>query len=179
MNVAHRLIALLHRLRLSPLMGGVLAAAALFDLIGLLVFGLAFFPSQNAAPDIRADWRPPTLAKYEAMQPKPASADVETLNRPIFSKSRKPYAAKEKKNPDNLAAMAPVAPPPGLSLAGVTKYRNKPMAFMVSSSTPKGKWLAVGDQIDGWSVTQVQNMEITLASGERIIRLSLYPEPQK
>jgi hypothetical protein len=179
MNVAHRLISLLHRLRLSPLMGGVLAVAALFDLIGVIVLALAFFPSQNAAPDVRADWRPPTLAKYEALPQKPPGADVETLSRPIFSKNRKPFAKEKKNASDNQAALAPVAPPPGLSLSGVTKYRNKPMAFMVSVTTPKGKWLAVGDQIDGWSVTQVQNMEITLASGDHSIRLTLYPEPQK
>ncbi len=180
MNLPRRLMALLHRLHLSPLSAVALASAALFDLLGALVLGLAFFPSENAALDVRAEWRPPTLAPHKAPPPNPANQDAQTLTRPIFSKTRKPFIAKEKKNgSDGSAAAAAVAPPPGLNLSAVTKFHNKWMAFMVSSANPKGKWYAVGDEIDGWSVKQVQSLEITLAAGERTVRLTLYPEPQK
>lgn len=170
------LATLLHRFRLSPLMAGALVALGLFDLAGLAVLGRGILSTGFAEKDIRADWRPPTLTQYEALAAKPADADVQTLTRPIFSKTRKPYLSKDKKQA-SLAAAMPATPPANLKLLGLAKYKDVQSAFIVSGSTPGGKWCAVGNEIDGWKVTQMQNSEVTLQSGDKTVQLSLYPEP--
>jgi hypothetical protein len=179
MNQAARLPSLLHGMQASPMMAGALVALFLFDFIGIFVLGVAFFPLERADPDIRADWRPPTLTQYQALASKPENADVQTLTRPIFSKTRKPFSSKEKKTPAAGLASAPVTPSSGLTLSAVATYHKSRRAFLVSAATPKGRWCAVGDDIDGWNVMQVQNLEVVLRSGERTVRLTLYPEPQK
>ncbi len=179
MSRSGRLPSLLHGIRLSPMMAGALIALSLFNLMGVLVLGLAFFPLEKADPDIRADWRPPTLTQYQALASKPENSDVQTLTRPIFSKTRKPFLAKDKKSLSAGPAAAPVALSTGLTLSAVATFHKGRRAFVVSAATPKGRWYAVGEDIDGWNVAQVQNLEVTLRSGEKTVRLTLYPEPQK
>ncbi len=179
MNEAGRLPSLLHGMQLSPMMAGALVALSLFNFMGVLVLGLAFFPLEKADPDFRADWRPPTLTQYQALASKPESADVQTLTRPIFSKTRKPFLAKDKTQMSAGLAVAPVTPPAGLTLSAVATFHKNRRAFLISAATPKGRWCAVGEDIDGWSVAQVQNLEVILRNGERTVRLTLYPEPQK
>ncbi len=170
------LATLLHRFRLSPLMAGALIALGVFDLAGLAVLGRGILSVGFAEKEIRTDWRPPTLTQYEALATKPADADVQTLTRPIFSKTRRPYLSKDKKQASP-AAPIPAAPPTNLKLLGLAKYKDVQSAFIVSGSTPGGKWCAVGDEIDGWKVTRMQNSEVILQSDDRTVQISLYPEP--
>ncbi len=159
-------------------MASALFASGLFDLASFGVLGKGVFSTGLAEKDIRADWRPPTLTQYEALAAKPADADVQTLTRPIFSKTRKPYLSKDKKQ-TSVAAPVPAAAPADLKLLGLAKSKDVQSAFIVSGSTPGGKWCAVGSEIDGWKVTQMQNSEVKLQSGDRTVQLSLYPEPSE
>jgi hypothetical protein len=158
-------------------MGGALTVFALFDLAGIGAFGIAFFPADRIETDFRADWRAPLFEQSKSGAPRPENAVPQTLTRPIFSKTRRPFIAKG--NPPELReAQEPLVPPPGLMLLGVVKHKAGQSAFIVSSSTPKGKWCGIGDGVDGWKVTLVQDLEITLQSGARTVQLSLYPAPQ-
>ncbi len=168
---------LLHRFRLSPLMGGALTVFGLFDLAGIGALGVAFFPADQIEADVRSDWRPPLFDQNKSDAPSPSNADSQTLTRPIFSKTRRPFIAKATL-PELREPREPLAPPPGLMLLGIVKHKAGQSAFIVSSSTPKGKWCAVGDGLDGWKVTLVQDLEITLQSDARTVQLSLYPAPQ-
>lgn len=179
MKAYARFVALLHHLRLSPLMAGALAALGLLDVVGVITMGLAFFPSAKAPQEIRADWRPPRLAANNSSTPQPSISDNETLTRPLFSKTRKPFVVNDKKQQSSALDLALVAPPAGLTLSALTIFRNERRAFLTSAAAPKGKWCAIGDEFDGWTVTQMQHLEITMQSGDKTVQLKLYPEPQK
>lgn len=160
--------------RLSPLMsmslaglGALVAAAAIFDVSVMLGAGAPVPP--------HLDWRPPAFVAPPPPQ-KPASADVQTLSRPIFSKSRRPSAAAAKPASSEAEKANPSAPPPNVIVSAIVKFGPRTQAFVVSSTTPDGKWLAVGETVDGWSVDAIRSSEMVLKNGERTLTTPLYPE---
>jgi hypothetical protein len=142
-------------------------------------FALRAFVEPDAfATAVKTEWRPPAYAAGAPSQAKPASADAQTLNRPIFFKSRRPFAGAKK---DAAPAAAPrpeeTAPPDGLSLGGIAKFGREQRAFIVTRTEPEGKWFAAGETVDDWTVADIKGAELTLKNGSRTIRLQLYPHP--
>ncbi|RTL90708.1 MAG: hypothetical protein EKK29_00855 [Hyphomicrobiales bacterium] len=173
-NARSRLSGLKH-MQLSPLSGIVLAAlatmtsaTALFALYAML--GPMGSDSEASAPD----WTPPTLAAVELDPPKPASADVESLSRPIFSKNRKP-TAKSAAAPTDMTAVSDA--PSGLSVTAIIRHKTTAQAFLISTDTPAGAWRQVGDLVDSWTVTSINPKEVVLQSGGQFSKLKLYAEP--
>ena len=169
------LAAMLATRRLSPLMsfglaglGALVAAAAIFDASLLLGAGAP------APPHV--DWRAPTFVAAPLPAQKPASADVQTLSRPLFSKSRRPSAIAAKPAPSETEKANPSAPPPNVMVSAIVKFGPRTQAFVVSSTAPEGKWLAVGETVDGWSVDAIHSSGIVLKNGERTMMTPLYPE---
>lgn len=161
---------------LSPLAGIILAllgAAALGAalLAAYALLGPAGLDDGAAAPD----WTPPTLAVVDLDPPQPPSADVETLSRPIFSKSRRPSGKPAKAPAADGGRMTPS--PAGLSVAAVVRNRKESRAFVVSVDTPEGAWRKIGDTVDAWTISRIERAEVTLENGGEKTTLKLYPDP--
>ena len=161
------------RLRLSPLMAVALAALGLFDLFGAYSLKRALLPIESADKDVRPDWRSPHLAQNEAETPKLASSYIQTLTRPVFSNTRKPLVGPQ--SPPT--APSELVTPPGLKLSALALFSKTHRAFVLSASTPNGQWLDVGDQLEGWTLTQMLGSSIVLQSGVKRLTLMLYPDP--
>jgi threonine dehydrogenase-like Zn-dependent dehydrogenase len=165
--------------RLSPLMAGTLG---LLVLVALAAAGFATYalvgPQSEAAQSAARDWKPPTLAIVELEPPKPASADVQTLTRPIFSKNRKPSTKAPTPAPAAAAAIeATVAAPTGLTLAAIVKHGGVSSAFIISAGAPDGVWKKVGETVESWTVAAITDLELTLKNGEQAVKLRLFADP--
>jgi hypothetical protein len=173
-NGRARLSGLTH-LRLSPLSA---IALALLSASTLGMALLAIYAIHGPlGPDSGAgvpDWTPPSLAVVELDPPKPASADVESLSRPIFSKNRKP-GPKAATAPTAQTAAVPDAPP-GLAVTAIVRDRKTSRAFVVSAEAPEGAWRKVGDVVDSWTVTTIAPTEVVLQSGGQLSKVKLYRE---
>lgn len=163
----------LEDLRLSPLTTIAIVAFCILDAgAALFLLRAAMRPiGLQAAP--QAAWRLPTLAPDAPKKEMSAKADVQTLTRPIFFKSRRP--------PVNARAeAAQVAEPPvesaQLTVSAIAKAGRAERAFLLSSAATEGRWLAVGEEIDGWTLAEVHTSEVVLRSGDSLVRLNLYPQ---
>ncbi|QGM96087.1 hypothetical protein [Methylocystis parvus] len=176
-DMARDFAAPLQAAHLSPLSGMILAflgataiGSAAFAAYALL--GPASVDDSAAVPD----WTPPTLAVVDLDPPKPPSADVETLSRPIFTKGRRP-SQKAAKTAISDAGPLTTAPT-GLAVAAIVKNRKASQAFVVSLETPEGAWKKIGDTIDAWTISAIEVAEITLKNGGQTTKVKLYPDPQ-
>ncbi len=165
----------LKQMQLSPLSAIVVAvlaattfATALFALYA--IFGPMDSDSEAKAPD----WTPPTLAAIELDPPKPPSADVESLTRPIFSKNRK-ATPKTAATPTDMTAVSDA--PSGLSVTAIVRHKTTARAFLISTDTPTGAWRQVGDLVDSWTVTSITPSEVVLQSGGQFSKVKLYTDP--
>jgi len=162
--------------QMSPLMALILAfllsttlAAGLFAAVAIL------WPESPDAQSAAPDWKPPTLAVVELDPPKPASADVQTLTRPIFTKNRRP-APKAAARPLNPEATETAGAPPGLSVGAIVKSRGVARAFVISSATPDGEWKKVGETVENWTISSIAALELTLTNGDQAVKLRLYSD---
>jgi hypothetical protein len=104
-----------------------------------------------------------------------ASDDAQTLSRPIFWKSRRPRPIAAKSDRGDGFAGIPTAPA-GLSLGAIIKSGASARAFVVSGEDPEGRWLALGESVQGWTIAEVGESELKLVNGAQSARLQLYPE---
>lgn len=171
-----RLAALLKQARLSPLSAMILAFLFATTLITGLFALFAIFGSIGLGGEVAApDWKPPTVTIGELDPPKPASADVETLSRPIFSRSRRPSP---KAKPQVAADLSPNAiAPGGLTVSAIVKNKEAHQAYVVSQDAPEGAWRKVGDTVDTWMISRIDRHEVILQSGEHTASIKLYPDP--
>lgn len=167
------LFARLKHLRLSPLSAIGLAVQSAMAL-GASLFALSAFlwPAGWDSDATAPEWTPPTLAVVELEPPKPASADVEALSRPIFAKDRKPSAKGAAR-----ANLEISGAPGGLSVTAIVKGGKKASAFLTSSGTPEGAWRKVGEAFDSWTVTAITATEVVLQSGDQSTKAQLYAAP--
>lgn len=170
------LVASSQKAQLSPLSAIMLAVLAAATLVATLFAAFAFLGPIGADATVSApDWTPPTLSVAELAPPKPASADTETLSRPIFSKNRKP-------SPKTAKAAAPMTAetaeaPPGLAVGAIVKNKNITQAFVTSSESPDGVWKKIGETIDSWTVSAIESDGVVLTNGAQTARVKLYPDP--
>lgn len=172
-----RLATLLKQARLSPLSAMILA----FFLATTLMAGLfaisAIFGSNGLESEVAApDWKPPTLAIGELDPPKPPSADVETLSRPIFSRSRRPSPKSANLQVDSDVSPNAIAPG-GLTVSAIVENKEMHQAYVVSSDAPEGAWRKVGDTVDSWTISMIDRHEVILKSGQQTTSIKLYPDP--
>lgn len=160
--------------RLSPLSAILLALLSAVT-VGTALFAAAalLWPVSSSGGAAVPDWTPPTLAVVELDPPKPPSADVETLSRPIFSKTRKPSPK---------AAVAVDAAniseaPTGVVVTAIVRNKKVTQAFMISTEAPDGAWRKEGDQVDSWTLHKILPAEVVLQSGDRLTKVKLYTPP--
>lgn len=148
---------------------------------GILDAGLGFAAwkalAQPAAQDVPAApaWHPPGLDGGDEAFPARDNSFAQTLDRPVFSKTRRPPRVALAAPAPATAAPAPaVGPDPGFVLTGVMILGRQRRAFMTSRAEPLGIWAAQDGVIEGWSVAAVEPQTVTLVSGPRRLELQLY-----
>ena len=118
-----------------------------------------------------------------AQGPARAKIYTETLARPIFRAGRKPFFA-EVTPPPPVSEEAveappdapPIEPPQGLKLVGVMRDGDgRDRALVKSAQSPSASWLQIGDDIDGWRISEIAPNTVTLSSDASTITLDLYP----
>lgn len=169
-----RVSPLLAQARLSPLMAIILGAAAFATLLSALfaLYGL-MGPTDAGTERAAPDWKPPTLAIVELNPPKPASADVQTLTRPIFSKTRKPTP---RSAPRASEPVVTSSAPSGVTVSAIVKKGKTAQAFVVSPDAPEGAWKKIGDTLDSWTISDIASDALTLRSGGNAATVKLYAD---
>jgi len=134
-----------------------------------------------AAPDAAAD----AVSLFPLEEPASVSAEAqlaafpETLARPLFRASRRPFEADAPKAaaPARTAAPKRVATlPDGLELVGIMKEGDQAgRALIRSGEPPTGKWVEVGHVLDGWRLTRIEPGGILFEADGQQQRLTLFP----
>ena len=172
----------------SPGMGIVLLAlvglnglAALAMVRGLDTFGAGGSTAAREARSGESAWHPPATGGAAGYRTKPLAAFAQTLARPIFARSRRPYVA-----PVAAVAAAPAAEPslpvvpvaePAVTLAAVSILGENRRALLVSKGHPAGRWMNLGDTFDDWKIATISPDRLTLSTSGRTMTVMLYPEP--
>ena len=134
-------------------------------------------PSIDAAAPATAlsAWRAPRMAATGKASAKPAVYGDETLTRPVFAKSRRPFKGDKPGKQETAAAQAPA----GMALRAVVGFGGKRRAFIVTSALAEGQWLGVGEALEGWTIAEMDRAFVTMKNGERSARLEIdYGAPQ-
>jgi hypothetical protein len=97
--------------------------------------------------------------------------DPETLARPLFSKSRRP-SPKSQTRADG-GSPPPLSPPAGIKMDAVILFDRAARAFISSNALVEGKWLAVGDSFENWTVDSIAPQEVALHRDASSIRIGL------
>lgn len=164
----------LAKLRLSPLMAMILCALCVVD-AGAALFALgSIFAPLAAPPQLEPEWRLPGAASSAPRQGARTSAGEQTLARPIFSKSRRPFAAPPVETQSKIEE-APVAAT-GLSVTAIVKTGGVKRVLIVSSAEPEGKWALEGERLEGWTIAEVRDFDVTLRNGQNVVQLKLYSD---
>jgi len=170
-----RFRSLARELRLSPLAAMLLALLATLDLAASAFALLSLIGPDDGASRPKMDWRPPSFVSPASGRAATASDDTQTLSRPIFWKSRRPRPIAGKPDRGDGFAGIPTAPA-GLLLGAIVKSGASVRAFVVSGEDPEGRWLVLGETVQGWTIAEVGQSELKLVNGAQSARLQLYPE---
>ena len=98
------------------------------------------------------------------------------LDRPLFSPSRRPPAPPPAPPPIVQAAEppAPPPPPPNLVLFGVVMDGEGARAVVRSGADKKLVRAQIGDEIDGWKVSQIEGRKVVLSLDGRFATFTLF-----
>jgi hypothetical protein len=150
----------------------------------LVIAFLALWQPEAKAADVK----PPDAVQPELAIANPVATLVlaslsATRDRPLFSSSRRPPQAPFVRliEPPPVPPVAP-APPPSIALIGVIMEANGSFA-VVRAGTQAGTNQAaanksirvrIGDQIDGWMVTQIADLQLVLSRDGRVANFSMF-----
>jgi len=100
------------------------------------------------------------------------------VDRPLFSPSRRPPAPPPAPPPIVQAAEppAPPPPPPNLVLFGVVMDGESARAVVRSGADKKMIRAQIGDEIDGWKVSQIEGRKVVLSLDGRFATFSLFSD---
>ncbi len=141
-------------------MAGLVGVLALLNVYVLVtpIDTSAVVPSADtaAAPDRGSS----SLAT--ALDKKPVVRFQETVGRPLFNPSRRPV----QRDSDN-ARQAPDEPP-DMRLVGVMKTGDRPpRALLRFAGEQTGRWLAEGEEHNGWTLRKIDARSVVVESGGR------------
>jgi hypothetical protein len=97
-----------------------------------------------------------------------------TLDRPLFSPSRRPPAPPPPPVAQAAAPPAPPLPPPNLVLFGVVMDGEGARAVVRSGVDKKLVRAQIGDEIDGWKVSQIDGRKVVLSLDGRFATFKLF-----
>ncbi len=162
---------------------GIVVAALISGL------GLVNWVAATDVIDISASRRSGTHPQSAAAAESPAAiaskidlGDLgETLARPLFSDSRRPFQVQANAGVQVPAeAPAPTAPSPKLNLKllgtmNVDAEARK--ALMQTDDAPRAVWVGVGEAIGGWRLVKIANGTVEIETTGARQQLTLYPTP--
>jgi hypothetical protein len=100
------------------------------------------------------------------------------LDRPLFSPTRRPPAPPPAPAPIVQAAEppAPPPPPPNLVLFGVVMDGESARAVVRAGADKKLVRAQIGDEIDGWKVSQIEGRKVVLSLDGRFATFTLFSD---
>jgi hypothetical protein len=119
-------------------------------------------------------------APSSAVLPNPVAAQSldrlsATLERPLFSPSRRPPAPPPPQPVVQTAAPpAPPPSPPNLVLLGVVMDGESAHAIVRNGTDKKIERAQIGDDIDGWKVSQIEGRKVVLSLDGRLATFTLF-----
>jgi hypothetical protein len=130
----------------------------------------------------RTDLAPGSVPTGTDRQENRARNYTDTLARPMFRADRKPFVAEVTPPPpvEETVQEQPAAPqtqpPEGLKLVGIMRDgEGRDRALVKSAQSPTASWVGIGDEIDGWSISEIAPSAVTLSADASNIKLELYP----
>jgi hypothetical protein len=140
---------------------GVIVA---FELTG----GLSLAPEVTAAPP----GTPEVAWSHQPIAFAPPSRDQieETVARPLFSPSRRPFVADEVEE-----APEPVQALPSLQLIGVLVTEQQRAALMQHDGGDPS-WVREGSDLGGWEIEKIEHSRVKVRAGDRLDTVDLRPD---
>jgi hypothetical protein len=132
--------------------------------IALLVFGAGLDP-------LRSDERSPGAVNPVGKQTLQSLSAIS--QRPLFAPTRRPFEP-EPPAPPPAQAPEPQAPPPNVTLVGVVKDPRELQALLRLGE--KDFHVRIGDDLSGWTVSDIGARSLVLTLGARSVSLALFPE---
>ena len=171
--VMRRVSAGMRRNGISPLEAGGLGFLALMTLMAAMFFVYALFTPYGTPTPIAWEWRAPIVEPAEPIGQRSAPADMHTLSRPLFAKTRRP---KPVKAVEIAVLETPKRAPEvtGLSVSGIIHFSQNSAAYILNQNAG-GEWYHVGETVAGWKVQSIRRLDLTLKNGEQTAILELYP----
>ena len=107
-----------------------------------------------------------------------AGAAIDDVDRPLFSPSRRPPAPPPAPAPIVQAAEppAPPPPPPNLVLFGVVMDGEGARAVVRAGADKKLVRAQIGDEIEGWKVSQIEGRKVVLSLDGRFATFTLFSD---
>ena len=114
-----------------------------------------------------------SVAVVSPLAARPLEALSATRDRPLFSPSRRAPA------PPPVVAMpqAPPPPPPSppsVTLFGVVMDAGDARAIVQAGSAKQVRRVRIGDDIDGWKVTQIEQRQLTVSLNGRVATFTMF-----
>src|SRR3954452_11539538 len=136
-----------------------------------LVFWSVVVPGAVAQLQDRSAAAPPNPVAAQSLEQLSTIVD-----RPLFSPSRRPPAPPPAPPPIVQAAEppAPPPPPPNLVLFGVVMDGESARAVVRSGADKKMVRAQIGDEIDGWKVSQIEGRKVVLSLDGRFAPFTLF-----
>jgi general secretion pathway protein N len=97
-----------------------------------------------------------------------------TLDRPLFSPSRRPPAPPPAPAVQTAAPPPPPPSPPNLVLVGVVLDGESARAIVRNGTDKKIQRTQIGDDIDGWKVSQIDRRKVVLSLDGRFATFTLF-----
>ncbi|MCI4677165.1 hypothetical protein K9U39_12950 [Rhodoblastus acidophilus] len=95
--------------------------------------------------------------------------DPETLARPLFTKSRRPWRGAQDAASDGDGS----PPPAGLKLHAIIAFDRSTRAFVTSDADAQGRWLRVGETFESWTVAGISRQDISLRLNASLLHFGL------
>jgi hypothetical protein len=163
------------RWRIAPVRAtGLLIVSGLN--VGLLAHVATQLGADGSVPIHKSSWNADlTGSVANATNRKAIESYREILARPVFFKSREPFAPPPPAPPVVTVAPPPVTVDPGLAVGGVMIKSGLSKAYLFSKAGTAGAWAGEGETFQGWKVKSVNGMGVRLEQTGRSIELNLYP----
>ena len=149
---------------------GLIRHMAGFGLAAAVALSAAASRADETAPSGRAHNHAATLDNPLAAH----SLDefTATRDRPLFTRGRRPPAVAHAA--PAVAAPPPPAPPPQLALFGIVVEAGEASAVVRGAPSEKVMHVRVGDQVDGWEVSQIAERQIVLSQDDRSVTFTMF-----
>lgn len=150
----------------------VVALGVIVSALAMLNWHVAYAPVDISpiVPDVGRVEDPPKKsgALLTSLDKKPLLQFRETVNRPLFTPDRKPVQRNRPETKETAAGLG------DMRLIGVMKLDSGPgRALIRLTKDTTGKWIAEGEQFDGWKLRQVTAGSVIVEAGGRSHELVL------